>query len=241
MKEKLNLKSIIVGLLVLIIGILLIILDLFSAKTDTNLWISIGCSLIASGLVILLNAVCVERIKDNPLKEWGISNIYPSRAIMNTDCEVSVDNAEHQVDVIAFGLHSYRDAKSKTTLKLLSKGVNFRIITMDPDSEFVYQRAKEEGEVKEQISNSIRQLVEWANDLNKKSKKGKITVKGYSCMTLSFYWRVDGEIYTGPYWYGKRSQQTISYKFTSGKTFKAYTEYFESLWGDEVLMKTLTK
>ena len=241
MNERLNLKSIIVGLLVLIIGILLILFDIFSAKTEKGLWISIGCSLIASGLVILLTAICVERVKINPLKEWGISNIYPSRAIMNTDCEVSVDNAKRQIDVIAFGLHSYRDAKSKVTAKLLNKGVNFRIITMDPESEFVSQRAIEEGEVKDQISNSIKQLIEWANDLNKKSKKGKIIVKGYSCMTLSFYWRVDDEIYTGPYWYGKRSQQTISYKFTSGKTFDAYNDYFESLWNDQELMTLLTK
>lgn len=241
MKEKLNLKSIIVGLLVLIMGILLILFDLFGVKTTTNLWISIGCSLIASGLVILLTAICVERVKTNPLKEWGITNIYPSRAIMNTDCEISVDNAKRQVDVIAFGLHSYRDAKTKTTSKLLNRGVNFRIITMDPDSDYVYQRANEEGEVREQISNSIKQLIEWADELNRKSKKGKITVKGYSCMTLSFYWRVDEEIYTGPYWYGKRSQQTISYKFTSGKTFDAYAEYFDSLWENKSLMKTLTK
>lgn len=241
MKEKLNLKSIIVGLLLFILGISLILLDIFKFKTEKGLWISVGCSLIASSLVIILTALCVERVKDNPLKEWGIAQIYPSRAVMNTDCEVSVNNAKYKIDAIGFGFRSYRDQKSKDTEKLLKRGVNFRIITMDPDTAFVHQREKEEGEVDGQISNSIRQLVTWADNLNKKKYAGKIVIKGYSCMTLHFYWRVDDEMYTGPYWYGKGSQQTISYKYGAGKAFNAYSDYFESLWNNQGLMKILTK
>ena len=241
MKEKINLKSIVVSLLLIILGILLILCDLFKYETETHLWINIGCSLIASGLVLLLTAVCVERIKDDPLKSWGVKCIYPTRAKMNEDCSVSVDNAKRQIDVIAFGIRSYRDQKSKMTAKLLNKGVNFRIITMAPDSEFVRQREKEEGEVEGQISHDIKALIQWADELNKKSSKGKIIIKGYRCMTLSFYWRVDDELYTGPYWYNKKSQQTISYKFVSGKTFDYYTDYFDSLWSNNDLLTKLTK
>ena len=62
MNEKYNWKSIVAGLVCLIIGIILILLDIFSFKTPQNLWISIGCSLIASGVVILLTSLFVERI-----------------------------------------------------------------------------------------------------------------------------------------------------------------------------------
>jgi len=61
-------------------------------------------------------------------------------------------------------------------------------------------------------------------------------------MTLDFYWRVDDELYVGPYWYHVGSQQTITYKFTSGKKgFKLYEKYFEDLWNDEENNIKLTK
>ena len=61
-------------------------------------------------------------------------------------------------------------------------------------------------------------------------------------MTLDFYWRVDDEIYIGPYWYGIGSQQTITYKFIAGKQgFEVYAEYFERLWENEENTVFLTK
>lgn len=60
-ESKYNLKSIIVGLVIMIIGIILIPIDLFWTKTNQNLWISVGCSLIASGIVILMTALLVEK------------------------------------------------------------------------------------------------------------------------------------------------------------------------------------
>ena len=61
-------------------------------------------------------------------------------------------------------------------------------------------------------------------------------------MTLDFYWRVDDEIYIGPYWYKFSSQNTITYKFVSGKQgFDMYADYFEQLWDDEENDKVLTR
>ena len=69
-----------------------------------------------------------------------------------------------------------------------------------------------------------------------------ILYEGYKCMTLDFYWRVDDEIYIGPYWYGIGSQQTITYKFIAGKQgFEVYAEYFERLWENEENTVFLTK
>ena len=85
--------------------------------------------------------------------------------------------------------------------------------------------------------------MKWADGLNKSKKsKGKIIVKGYKCMTLDFYWRVDDEIYIGPYWLGFDSQQTITYKFVSGKQgFDLYADYFEQLWNNEENTVVLTE
>ena len=233
MKENLNWKTIAVGLIILVAGILTVVFS-------KNYGVSIGCSLIASSVVALLNSLFVERKKVSPLDSWGIQNIYKRRSLMNKDCDISIDNAKRQIDIVAFGLKSFRTDYGNSALALLQKGVNIRIITMDPESKFVKQREIEEGEVPGQIKNTIEQLVEWAEKLNAESTNGKITIKGYSCMTLDFYWRVDDDIYVGPYWYKYPSQQTISYKFTKGDGFDAYYEYFDRLWNDP-MMKPLVQ
>lgn len=172
---------------------------------------------------------------------WGLQSIYQTRSRMNEDCNISLKAATHTVDAIAFGLKSYRTTQNDLTQLLLQKGVNFRIITMNPDSPFVTQREIEEGKAPGEIRRTIEQLIEWANELNSQGHKGTITIKGYSCMTLDFYWRIDDEIYIGPYWYGLDSQQTISYRYKNGIGFIMYSEYFEKLWNDSDLMVLLTK
>ena len=147
MKEKYNWKSIAAGLVCSLIGILLIPLDIFILKTPQNLWISIGCSLIASGVVILLTALFVERININPLEEWKISKIYATRAEKNADSDSELDKAKYQIDAVAFGLKSFRTKQHKKVETCLKNGVNFRILTMSPNSPFVSAREKEENEI----------------------------------------------------------------------------------------------
>ena len=241
MKDKYNWKSIVAGLVATLVGVICILADLFWWKTAQNLWISIGCSLIASGLVIVLTAVFVDRLPFNPLDEWRIRLITSTRAEMNKDCEIEFDKARHQIDIVAFGLSTFRTAQTeRQILAHLKKGVNFRILTMDPNSDFVIER--ERAEEKANIKNSIEKLIEWADNLNAKGSRGKIIIKGYNTMTLDFYWRTDNVLYVGPYWYGYDSQLTVTYKFTKGgKGFQLYSKYFDRLWNDESLSKTLTK
>jgi len=244
MKEKYDLKAVNTGLVIIIVGLLVILADIFWLKTSQNIWISIGCSLLASGIVILAQAILIDGKKEDPLEEWGLEKIYETRAEKNKESDPELDKAKEQVDAIAFGLKSFRTKHTKKVEKILRKGVNIRILTMNPDKEniFLKQREIEEQETEGQIRNSIEQLVTWANDLNLKGYKGKIEVKGYKCMTLDFYWRVDDDIYIGPYWYHVGSQQTITYKFHKGKKgFDTYKEYFESLWDDNENTTKLTK
>lgn len=242
-ESKYNLKSIIVGLVIMIIGIILIPIDLFWTKTNQNLWISVGCSLIASGIVILMTALLVEKKEEDHLAEWGLDKIYKVRSDKNKDSDPKLKYVENHLDAIAFGLKSFRNNHGDEVEALLRKGVNVRILTMNPskDNCFLKQREIEE-ETPGQIRNTIEQLVSWADKLNSKKYKGHITVKGYKCMTLDFYWRMDNEIYIGPYWYHYGSQQTITYKFIHGKMgFDIYSTYFEKLWSDKDNTIVLTK
>lgn len=239
MNEEYNWKSLFAAAGIIIIGI---VLCLIGSGIEQPWMINIGCSLIASGVVIWAHDFFVEKKVISPLDEWKLEKVYSTRAEKNAESDPELGKVKYCIDVVAFGLGSFRSKHTNKVKECLRNGVNIRIITMHPDCAYVAIRDKEENKSEGTTSHSIKQLVTWANDLNNKNSKGKITIKGYSSMTIDFYWRVDDVLYIGPYWYGVESQQTITYKFLAGgKGFKQYTDYFESLWEDEKLCQLLTK
>lgn len=159
MKKQFNLLSIIVSLVLVIFGIILIFIDVFVSNTQKihlgGAWMSIGSSLLASGLVTLLNAILVERVIVNPLDDWGITKIYKTRSDKSEEADKELKNLKVQLDGVAFGLKSFRTTKSRAIENCLKRGVNIRLITMHPDSTFVAQREVEEGEVEGQIKKTI--------------------------------------------------------------------------------------
>lgn len=234
MKGKLNKNAVITACILVILGLLGVLL------CDARIAENLACSLLASGIVLFLTTVLADRQAVNPLEPWGIRNIYTTRGQMNADCDSANRSARHQLDIVAFGLKTFRQECEVDSL--LKRGVQIRIITMDPDSPFVSHREQEEGKAPGSIRSSIEDLVSWADSLNRqKSYKGSIEIRGYSSMTLDFYWRVDDELFVGPYWYDYDSQQTVSYRYKGGDGFKLYTLYFEKLWCNAALLRKLTK
>ena len=62
-----NLKSIIVALILMSIGSILALVDAYVWKSPSALLVSIGCSLLASGLVLLLTTLLIDYDKPNPV------------------------------------------------------------------------------------------------------------------------------------------------------------------------------
>ena len=143
MKQKYNLKAIIVGLLIIIVGIVAILVDIFCIKTIRNIWISVGCSLLASGIVILAKELLVEGKRIDPLDEWGLEKIYETRSEKNRESDPELDKAKEQLDAIAFGLKSFRTKHTNKVEKILRKGVNIRILTMNPDKDNIFLKQRE--------------------------------------------------------------------------------------------------
>lgn len=170
-------------------------------------------------------------------KSWGLQKIFRTRAEKNSESDPKLEKHNVcQLDGIAFGLSNFRSNREKDVLENLRNGMKMRLLVMDPNSSFVAQRETEENDDPGHISASIKRLVQWVNDLNAKSPNGKIEIKYYNSMTLDFYWRMDNELYVGPYLFNVVSQQTLTYKFIKGgRGFNMYTEYFESLWNNEKL------
>ena len=178
---------------------------------------------------------------DSIIGRWGVDKIFRTRAEKNYESDRILESHNiKQLDGIAFGLRSFRIQRTNDIISCLKNGANIRLLVMNPLSKFAIQRAREEHEVDDSIAKSIEDLINWARDINSRSKSGSIQIKLYNSMTLDFYWRIDDCIYVGPYLYGVPSQQTITYKFNKGGlAFEQYADYFERLWNDEELTKPI--
>lgn len=201
-----------------------------------NILVSIGCSLIAASLVSWLSSryiVRTNRVKDI-VNKWGLEAIFKTRQKMNSSCDAVLSTMEKRLDIIAWGLKSFRDSQDHLIKQKVKKGLKIRIITPDPDSEYVLQREKAEQEVEGQIRQTIINLGLWVDELKSLSPdSNNVQIKFYRHLPEDFYFRVDEHLFIGPYLYGISSQQTISYEFKGlSEGFAYYDSYFEKLWND---------
>lgn len=183
----------------------------------------------------------IEKITDDELsliETWRLGRIFNTRAEKNQESDPLLETGNvKRIDGISFGLTSFRSKRTKDVLQCLDNGMEMRLLVMNPYGDFIKQREIEENEPEGKMTRSIEDLVKWGEELNSKSKKGKITIKYYNCMTLDFYWRIDNQLYIGPYWLIP-SQQTITYKYLSGgKGFKQYEDNFDSLWENSTITR----
>ena len=130
MTEKINLKSIIAALVILVVGIFIALMDVYVWKSASSIILNIGCSSISSALVALVTVLLVERKKISPVEAWKIEKIYSTRAERNAEADPSIDEAKYCIDGIAFGLSTFRNIHGKKIEHCLRKGVQIRLLTM---------------------------------------------------------------------------------------------------------------
>lgn len=194
---------------------------------------SIGASMIASAIVVFMTDVLVGGNENEGVKRWGLEAVYHTRGVMNNSCDSYLEKAK-KVDVIAFGLQSWRDSQQKQIDRILENGGIIRIITMKPECDNLKARERDEHSLEKQISHSIINLLDWAKTENSKGYRGKVEIRYHDHLPLDFLFLMDNRLFTGPYEYGKSSQQTLSFEYNcSGEAYRYYEEYFNGLWNDK--------
>jgi nucleoside 2-deoxyribosyltransferase len=164
-------------------------------------------------------------------KKQGIKKVFYTRQDMNYYINNNLQlNQYKQLDIIAFGLKSFRDAKTIEIENLVKQGLKIRILSIEPHSLFVSQKEKDENLVPNSIKKTILDLEEWCKKSNSICK-GSVELKFYNSLPLDFFWRQDDNLFIGPYIYGIGSQQSITYELDiNSKIGIFYTKYFENLW-----------
>ena len=233
----------IINLVVLVVGMVLIVVA-FVIKPDNveadknkevaaNLALSIGSSLTATSLMTLFLIVLLPddtHGEENELQEWGINHIYRERG------EVKLSGTQlpkEHLDYIAFGLKHFREANKPAEIEQqLKRGLIIRIITLNPNSQFVTEQQRMEN--RDGLKAEIEGLQELQKNLLEavgSRCKGRIEIKYYNSLPLSFYCRADQRVFVGPYLPGMASENVITYEFKAGAAGgNYYANIFETLW-----------
>lgn len=225
-------------LIILLLGIIGILLSIVFREnlsiTVQDILLSISSSIVASAVVSFITAGYIARRDKNAevYERWGLNSISRTRAVINGEVDVLLDQHVSQVDIIAYGLKSFREAKDNRIKELIKQGTHIRIITVDYDSSLLNIKDKDENKLIGETKESIIQLSEWCKKKNKLDEaKGSIELRYIENLPTEVYFRVDDSCFTGPYEIGRESQQTITFRYTTQKEGgKYYVEYFEQLW-----------
>lgn len=234
-----NVNERLINLLVTCLGIIFIVIGVLFSFTNNEtiktILISIGTSLIASAVVSFLASIYIFKHKrEKEITDiWRLISIKDNRSEMNIEVHRRLNNAENQLDIIGYGMKSFRESRDELIRSRLQKGLKVRIITVDPNCNFLKQRDIDENKMEGSTANSINQLNDWVNKLNNEYDKS-VEIRFCKTLPTEVYFRVDDYIYVGPYQCGKESQQTITMEYHSqGTGFQYYNSYFEKLWNDE--------
>ena len=147
-----------VNIIIALIGVVAIVISVHLETTNQqNICMGIGTSLFASGIVVLITSILTDNTEEqDKLLDWGIEAIYSTRGEMNVSCDRYLRKAK-KIDIIAFGLRSWRDSQQKLIETLVKNGCQIRILTMDPTCANLKQSEKDDKQEIGSIKHTIEQ------------------------------------------------------------------------------------
>ncbi len=211
--------------------------------------VGIGTSLFAAGTAgivvfcyVHMTSVIADRLA--VLTEFGFVNTFAVRGIrINDEYENRVSKARHHIDIMGFGLQSLlKDHGAKFAQWQAQADV--RILLLDPDApdgaaSYADQRDREEGNSLGTIGQAVREFVSSTKGLRGGGPGQSFNVRLYKCLPSMNVFRIDDELFWGPYLVGQQSRNTPTFLVRRGIMFDRVMAHFEQIWRSEDLSKSV--
>ncbi|MCL2722558.1 MAG: hypothetical protein FWD47_14605 [Treponema sp.] len=166
-----------------------------------------------------------------------ILRIYEKRINMDV-YNGMMEKASKNVDVLGYSLKNFPDNMRKFFEKYQDEKIKIkiRILVVDPDSIYSQERETLEGDLKGEHKKRVEELREFL------SKYDFVELKKISTPPSSMIFRIDDDMFVGPYLY-KPSAETETFQLKkSGKLFKLYESEFKAMWekAEEFVCETVS-
>ena len=227
-------------LVLLVVGILMVMLG-------GTLLVAVGTSVIAAALagwVLFLHAwLSQEEFRRlNILREFGLTEAFDHRSVrIKQEYDVRLRSAEEGIDIMGFGLRNLREDYRKE-FEAWAGRAKVRVLLIDPEffstrQPLANQRDKEEGETVGTIVKDVRAFVRDCSGLLRASE-GRFQVRLYRCLPSVNIFRIDGNLFWGPYLVGGASKNLPTFLVGKrGILYERLSAHFNTIWADDDLSR----
>jgi len=206
----------------------------------------VGASLIAAavtGWVIFVYVRSSEnRIEGlEILNRFGFVTVFEARATrIKPEYDRRLAQARQSIDIMGFGLKALWEDYHNQFAEWQGRTA-VRILLIDPNSPYAQQRDKEEFEIQGSIRSSAKRFLRETEALRLNRGQHCFEVRLYTCLPSINIFRVDDEMFWGPYLIGMQSRNAPTFVVRrGGELYRRLLEHFEAIWADPKLSRPVT-
>jgi hypothetical protein len=229
----------------LLLHIVLLLIGVLLTRSGGPIAVGIGASLIAAGVtgwVLFAHIRLTERQRSllDMLTLFGFVKAFEGRAVtIRAEYDERLERVRDRIDILGYGLRALReDYRGK--FPDWKKKANVRILIIDPEfpnSRYSYakQRDKEE-EASQGIDADVKAFLAELRALDSVSSKHLFEVRLYTCLPSFNIFRIDDELFWGPYLIREPSRNAPTFLVRRGGVlYERFTEHFDRIWQDPEL------
>ena len=213
----------------------------YGQKPSDTISFAIGSSLIAAGVTGWITFAYVlfsEEISDRlrVLAEFGVVNVFDARSVrIRQEYDNRLKTARDRIDIIGFGLSALRGDFLRDFPKW-KQMARVRILLLDPefpslDQSYALQRDNEEGNPRGDIAKDVKKFIQ---DVGPLIQAGAFEIRLYCTLPTVNIFRIDDDLFWGPYLLGEQSRNTPTFVVKRGGIlFDRLTTHFDRIWNDD--------
>jgi len=215
---------------------LLITLGVILSLLKGAFWVAIGTSLIATGAAGIVIFVYVTRTESSReamelIRQFGLERIYDRRAAqIRSEYASRLASASSAIDILGFGLKDFR-RDYVAELGAMSARAKVRILLMDPDADLPQRRDIEEGQSTGTIASEIKEFLTQFSQHYGTAATPTLELRLFTCLPSVNVFRIDNELFWGPYFIGRASGNTFTLRARRGfPMYEQLLSHFEEIW-----------
>jgi hypothetical protein len=219
------------------------------SKCTEPLWANVGYSLVSAGITgaviyvyMFITTTTAERLK--AIDAAGIKKVFAHRSVQIRDeYQKRLSKAKHSIDIFGFGLRSLREDFSGQYQKWTATA-KVRILLIDPafpsdSASLANARDLEEGNPTGSIESDVKAFIRDVAPLLRNSER-KLFVRLYRIIPSVNLFRIDDELFWGPYLVNTQSRNTPTILVSrSGYMFHTLADHFDHIWSDDRFSKAV--
>lgn len=225
--------------IMVLIGALFLTSDFLHKSLGQGVSDGIGGSLVATGIAgasLFVYILTGEKLRSRiqSLTDAGIAYIYPVRSVLiRSEYHKRLASAR-RIDLVGYGLSAFRQDYLNDFVGWSQRG-HVRILLIDPDfptreTSLADQRDTEEGHPIGQTRDDVLEFERAVSTLSRLDRS-RFQVRRMRSIPAINMFRIDDDVFWGPYLMGQQSRNTATLLVTrGGYLFEMLVSHFEQIW-----------